>query len=57
LIIDQELMTAEDLAQLREEIAAEVNDAINTAQADPAPRASEEDWIAMSRRDLVDQPS
>lgn len=56
-ILEQELMTAEELAQLREEIAAEVNDAINTAQSDPSPRASEEDWIAMSRRDLVDQPS
>ena len=54
-ILEQELMTAEEIRQLREEIAAEVNDAINTAQTDPTPRASEEDWSPMSRRDLLDQ--
>jgi hypothetical protein len=35
---------------LREEIAAEVNEAVNTAQSDPTPRASEDDWRAMARR-------
>ena len=54
-ILEQELMTSEELAQLREELAAEVNEAVNTAQREAAPLASEEDWASMSRRDLVDQ--
>ena len=57
LIIEQKLMTADEMQQLREEIAAEVNDAVNTAQSDPTPRASEDDWRAMARLDLVDQLS
>ena len=57
LIVEQKLMTAEELQQLREEIAAEVNEAVNTAQSDPTPRASEDDWRAMARLDLVDQLS
>ena len=57
LIIAQQLMSAEEMQQLREEIAAEVNDAINTAQTDPTPRASEDDWRTMAREDLVDQLS
>jgi hypothetical protein len=36
---------------------AEVNDAINTAQTDPSPRASEDDWRAMAQSNLVDQLS
>ena len=55
LIREQELMTPEELAQLREELAAEVNEAVNTAQRESAPLASEEDWASMSRRDLMDQ--
>jgi TPP-dependent pyruvate/acetoin dehydrogenase alpha subunit len=50
-------MTADELQQLREEISAEVNEAVNTAQSDPTPRASEDDWRAMAREDLVDQLS
>jgi pyruvate dehydrogenase E1 component alpha subunit/2-oxoisovalerate dehydrogenase E1 component alpha subunit len=38
LIRAQELMSADELQQLREELVAEVNDAINTAQTDPTPR-------------------
>ena len=54
-IREQELMTADELAQMREELAAEVNEAVNIAQREAAPLASEEDWAPMSRRDLVDQ--
>jgi TPP-dependent pyruvate/acetoin dehydrogenase alpha subunit len=57
LILEQKLMTTEEIQQLREEIATEVNDAINTAQTDPTPRASEDDWGAMAQEDLVDQLS
>ena len=56
-ILEQELMTPEELRQLRDELSAEVNEAINTAQGDPSPRASEEDWCAIAQRELVDQPS
>jgi acetoin:2,6-dichlorophenolindophenol oxidoreductase subunit alpha len=57
LILDQELMTPEEIQQLRDELAAEVNEAVNTAQREAAPLASEEDWCAMSQRELVDQLS
>ncbi|CAN5715302.1 thiamine pyrophosphate-dependent dehydrogenase E1 component subunit alpha [soil metagenome] len=54
LILEQGLMNADEIQQLREELAAEVNEAINTAQSESAPLASEEDWCAMSQRKLVD---
>ncbi|MBA2432968.1 MAG: hypothetical protein H0V56_12785, partial [Chthoniobacterales bacterium] len=54
LILEQELMTAEELQQMRDEVTAEVNDAINTAQSDPSPSASEDDWRAMAQQQLAD---
>ena len=55
LILEEELLDAETLQQWREELAVEVNEAINTAQGEAAPLASEEDWCAVSQRELVDQ--
>ena len=55
--LDQELMDADTLRQWRDELAAEVNEAIETAQHEAAPAASEEDWCAVSQRRLLDQLS
>ncbi|MBA3882691.1 MAG: thiamine pyrophosphate-dependent dehydrogenase E1 component subunit alpha [Chthoniobacterales bacterium] len=54
-ILEQELADADTLGRWREEIAAEVNEAIETAQREAAPVGSEEDWCALSQRRLVDQ--
>lgn len=54
-ILEQELADANTLRQWREEAAAEVNEAVNIAQREAAPVASEEDWCALAQRDLVDQ--
>jgi len=55
LIIDRELLDREGLQQMRAEIAAEVDEAVSTAQQEDAPVGSEEDWCAVSTRELVDQ--
>ena len=55
LIIDQELLDREELQQMRAEIAAEVDEAVATAQQEDAPVGSEEDWCAISTRELADQ--
>lgn len=54
VILEQELANAETLRGWREEAAAEVEEAVNTAQCEAAPQASEEDWCAISSRELVD---
>jgi len=54
-ILDQELMNTDGLQQMRAEIAAQVDEAVATAQQEDAPVASEEDWSALSTRELVDQ--
>ena len=55
-IVDLDLADAKKLQQWRDEVAVEVDKAITTAQKEAAPEASEEDWCAMSTRDLVDHP-
>jgi len=55
LILEQELMDREGLQQMRADIAAEVDEAVATAQQEDAPRGSEEDWCALSTRALADQ--
>ncbi len=54
-IVDLNLVDAETLRELREEAAAQVNQAISTAQKEAAPEADEEDWCAISTRALVDK--
>src|SRR4051794_12090351 len=55
LILERDLLDADGLKQMRAEIAAEVEDAVATAQQEDAPHASEEDWSALSTRELADQ--
>ena len=40
------------LKRWREEAAAEVDEAFATAQKEPVPNGDEEDWCAISTRDL-----
>src|SRR3977135_2353941 len=54
-ILEQELMDREGLQQMRTELAAEADEAVATAQQEDAPVGSEEDWYAVSTRELADQ--
>jgi acetoin:2,6-dichlorophenolindophenol oxidoreductase subunit alpha len=56
LIVERKLVDAETLQAWRDEAVVKVNEAITTAQTEAAPDADEEDWCAMSVRQLVDQP-
>lgn len=55
LMKEEGLADAETLAQWRAEASAQVNEAINAAQEEAAPVGAEEDWCALSGRNLVDQ--
>ena len=54
-IVDLNLVDAETLREWCEEAAAQVDQAISTAQKEAAPEADEEDWCAISTRALVDK--
>src|SRR2546421_6113883 len=54
-IVDLNLADAETLKAWRAEAAAKVDEAITTAQKEAAPEAAEEDWCALSQRELADQ--
>ena len=56
-IKENELVDGETLKKWRAEFVAEVDEAISTAQEEAAPIGKEEDWCAISRRDLVDHIS
>jgi len=53
-IVDLNLADAETLTEWRRDAAAQVDQAISTAQKEAAPEGDEEDWCAISTRDLVD---
>ena len=53
-IADHNLVDAETLREWRKDAAAQVDQAISTAQKEAAPEADEEDWCAISTRDLLD---
>jgi pyruvate dehydrogenase E1 component alpha subunit/2-oxoisovalerate dehydrogenase E1 component alpha subunit len=53
-IIDLNLVDAETLAEWRRDAVAQVDEAISIAQKEAAPEANEEDWCAISARDLID---
>jgi len=53
-IVDLNLVDAETLAEWRKDADAQVDQAISAAQKEAAPEADEEDWYAISTRDLVD---
>jgi pyruvate dehydrogenase E1 component alpha subunit/2-oxoisovalerate dehydrogenase E1 component alpha subunit len=55
IIIDLNLADAQTLQKWRDEVAAEVENAVATAQTEAAPEGDEEDWCAISMRHLVDQ--
>jgi len=55
-ILENGLLDREGLKQMRAEIAKEIDEAIATAQQEDAPHPREEDWVAVSTLDLVDQP-
>jgi acetoin:2,6-dichlorophenolindophenol oxidoreductase subunit alpha len=54
-MLEQNLLDAAELAQMRADIAKQVDEAVATAQQEDAPAASEEDWSALSTRDLTDK--
>ncbi|MBA2434395.1 MAG: thiamine pyrophosphate-dependent dehydrogenase E1 component subunit alpha [Chthoniobacterales bacterium] len=56
LILEKGWLDAATLKQWRAEISAEVEKAVETAQREAAPVASEEDWCAISTRGMVDAP-
>ena len=53
-IADLNLLDAETFREWRKDAAAQVDQAISTAQKEAAPEADEEAWYAISTRDLVD---
>ena len=55
VILEQKLAKAETLQAWRDEAAAKVEEAISTAQREPVPDGMQEDWCAISTRDLIDQ--
>ena len=56
-IVEQELLDRDALKQMRTEIAAEVEEAVSTAQQEDAPQPNDEVWCAISTRQLSDKPS
>jgi acetoin:2,6-dichlorophenolindophenol oxidoreductase subunit alpha len=54
-IKERELADPETLKRWREEVAEEVENAFSAAQSEPIPSGEEEDWHAISTRDLVDE--
>src|SRR5437588_3496275 len=56
LIVDLNLADAETLKSWKDDARKQVDEAIETAQKDPAPEGEKEDWCAISTRELVDQP-
>ena len=53
-IVDVNLLDAATLREWRKDAAAQVDEAISIAQKEAAPEADEENWCAISTRDLVD---
>lgn len=54
-ILEHGLLDRETLQQWRAGIAAEVDVAVATAQKEDAPHGSDEDWCALSTRELADE--
>src|SRR5207247_4390688 len=53
-IIEQKLADDKTLSEWRAEAAAKVDEAVSAAQQEAAPEGDQEDWCAISTRDLVD---
>jgi TPP-dependent pyruvate/acetoin dehydrogenase alpha subunit len=54
-ILEEKLVEPDALQQMRAEIARQVDEAVATAQQEEAPVGREEDWCAVSTRELTDQ--
>ena len=54
-IVESNLLDLETLTQWRKDAAAQVDEAVATAQKEAVPQADKEDWWALSTRELVDQ--
>jgi TPP-dependent pyruvate/acetoin dehydrogenase alpha subunit len=54
-IIEKKLLDRATLDAWRKEAAAQVEEAVSTAQREAAPQASEEEWCAISEQELLDQ--
>ncbi|MEO8439886.1 MAG: thiamine pyrophosphate-dependent dehydrogenase E1 component subunit alpha [Spartobacteria bacterium] len=54
LVLENGWLDAATLKQWRAEISAEIEKAVETAQREAGPVGSEEDWCALSTRELVD---
>lgn len=54
-IREKELLDPEGLKRMRAEIVAEIDQTIATTQQEDAPVGSEEDWCALSTRELFDK--
>jgi TPP-dependent pyruvate/acetoin dehydrogenase alpha subunit len=55
LIVDLNLADTETMKSWRADAATKVDEALTTAQKEAAPNADEEDWCAISTRELADQ--
>ena len=55
-ILENELMSRDELQQMRAEIAKQVDEAVSTAQQEDAPHPNEQDWRSMSTDRLIDNP-
>jgi acetoin:2,6-dichlorophenolindophenol oxidoreductase subunit alpha len=55
-IVDLELVDTATLQSWRDEAAAQVDEALSTAQKEAAPDGDKEDWCAISTRELFDRP-
>src|SRR5438105_8990177 len=55
-IVDLGLADAATLQSWKDDARKQVDEAIETAQKDPAPEGEKEDWCAISTREPVDQP-
>src|SRR2546423_9185103 len=53
-IIESNLLDPDTLAEWRKDAAAQVDEAVATAQKEAVPEADKEDWCALSTRDLAD---
>jgi pyruvate dehydrogenase E1 component alpha subunit/2-oxoisovalerate dehydrogenase E1 component alpha subunit len=56
-VLEQNLLDQVTLDSWREEAVAEVEEAVSTAQKEPAPTGDGEEWRALSMPHLVDQPA
>jgi pyruvate dehydrogenase E1 component alpha subunit/2-oxoisovalerate dehydrogenase E1 component alpha subunit len=55
-ILENGLLNADALKQMRAEIAKEIDEAVATAQQEDPPHPREEDWRSMSTQELLDHP-